>query len=100
MNRLLRRCVEVDRMMSKVNHWRKGMISILLVLSLTACQRETTVVRHHPDKVHQQVDYADMVYTGFDETTLQAAFTELEGLHDSGALQEGDARTRERVAEL
>ncbi len=84
----------------KMKSWISKITCVFLILSLTACQQETAVVRHYPDKVHQEVDYADMDYTGFDETAIQAALTELEGLHASGDLEKGDAHTRDRAAEL
>jgi len=75
-------------------------MAVLLALSLTACGQETATVKGYPDKVHLPVDYADMVFTGFDETNLQDALTELEELHGSGAFEKKDAQTWERVEEL
>lgn len=56
----------------------------------------------YPEKEHLPVDYADMVYTGFDDDALQAAFGELMGMDASGALErEQDAFwVRTRVEEL
>ncbi len=87
-------------MKSKRKRWGSGIIILSMVFSLAACHQETVAIRHYPSKVHEPVDYSDMVYTGFDETIIQEALAELEELHDSGALQTGDTQTRERVEEL
>lgn len=75
-------------------------LAILLAFSLTACQRGTASVVHYSDKEHMPIDYADMVFTGFDETNLQAALTELRELQDSGDLQNENTLTRGKVEEL
>ena len=41
----------------------------------------------YPDKVHLPVDYADMVFTGYDDTSLLAALEDLESGDRSGALR-------------
>lgn len=74
--------------------------ALLLTFALTACGQEAVTTGRYPDKEHQPVDYADMVYTGFDETNLQAALEKLKELHVSGNLQNEDARIREEVNEL
>lgn len=89
-------------MKASMKRWGKGMVVILLAFSLLAC-RQTTARSggsRYPDKEHLPVNYEDMVFTGFDETALQNALEELEALNDSGDLQKGDARTKERVGEL
>ena len=86
-------------MKKKINCLGKSVIAVLMVVSLTAC-RQNSVVVHYPDKEHQPIDYADMVYTGFDETNLQAALEELKELHTSGDLQNENVQTREKVEEL
>lgn len=87
-------------MKAKIKRWGNGVIILLLAFSLTACQKSIAGGGHYPDKEHLAVHYEDMVFTGFDETALQAALTELESLYDSGALQAGSTRTRARVEEL
>ncbi|MCM1344559.1 MAG: hypothetical protein NC305_11570 [Lachnospiraceae bacterium] len=88
-------------MKKKIKCWGKGMIVLFLAVSLTACQQQQTVaIRHDPVKEHQPVDYADMVFTGFDETNLQEALSELGELHDAGDLQKRSPQTRDRVAEI
>lgn len=87
-------------MRKKIRRWGRGIIAVLLAFSLMACGRETVAVRSYPEKVHLPVDYADMVFTGFDETNLQDALEELEELNASGALQKKDTQTKERVEEL
>lgn len=87
-------------MKKKMRRWGNGITAVLLAFSLTACGQEAVAARNHSDKVHQPVDYADMVFTGFDETNLQNALTELEELYDSGALQRKNAQTQARVEEL
>lgn len=89
-------------MKASIKRWGKGIIILLMAFSLLACQQVTARSggSRYPDKEHLPVDYADMVFTGFDETALQDALTELEALNDSGDLQRGDAQTRERVEAL
>lgn len=89
-------------MKASIKRWGKGIIIILMAFSLLACQQVTARSggSRYPDKEHLPVDYADMVFTGFDETALQDALTELEALNESGDLQRGDAQTRERVETL
>lgn len=84
----------------KRKHWGKGIIVLFLACSLTACRREIVPVVHSPAKEHLPVDYADMVYMGFDETNLQNALTELGELHESGALEKKSPQTWDRVEEL
>jgi len=48
-------------------------------------------------KAHLPVDYADMVYTGFDDDALQALFTRLIDLETIGALEAEDPTTRQEV---
>lgn len=86
-------------MKKKINFPGKSVIAVLMIVSLTACRQDAVVV-HYPDKEHQPIDYADMVYTGFDETNLQAALEELKELHASGDLQNENAQTREKVEDL
>lgn len=78
----------------------RGLTSVLLAFALTACRQETAAVAHYPAKEHQPVDYADMVYTGFDEANLRAALEEIKELSVSGSLQIDNAQTRERAEEL
>ena len=87
-------------MKTKIKHLGKGFTAVILAFSLMACQRQTAAVVHYPDKEHMPVDYEDMVFTGFDETNLQAALTELQELSDAGAFQKKDAQTHKRVEEL
>lgn len=87
-------------MKKKIKCWGSGITAVLLAFALVACGQEVSAVRSNPDKVHQPVDYADMEFTGFDETNLQDAFAELEELSDSGALQKMDVQTQLRVEEL
>lgn len=53
-----------------------------------------------PEKEHLPVDYADMVYTGFDDDAIQEAFAGLAELDAAGALIREDPDTRKRVEEL
>ena len=87
-------------MRKEIRRWESRIIAVLLVFILTACGQEVSAVKSNPGKVHQPVDYTDMVFTGFDETNLQDAFAELEELSDSGALQKKDVQTQLRVEEL
>ena len=54
----------------------------------------------YPEKEHLPVDYADMVYTGFDDDALQAAFAELIQLSADGLLKKNDFAVRDRVEDL
>ena len=87
-------------MKTKAKCLGRGVTAVLLAFALTACQWGAADVVHYPDKEHLPVDYADMVYTGFDETNLQNALAELEELHASGDLQSKNTGTREKVEEL
>lgn len=87
-------------MKTKAKCLGRGVTAVLLAFVLTACQWGAADVVHYPDKEHLPVDYADMVYTGFDETNLQNALAELEELHASGDLQSKNTGTREKVEEL
>lgn len=89
-------------MKASIKRWGKGILVLLLAFSLLACQQ--VIARNggsrYPDKEHLPVDYADMAFSGFDETVLQDALAELESLNASGDLQRGDVQTRERVEAL
>ncbi|MCM1045309.1 MAG: hypothetical protein NC417_07350 [Candidatus Gastranaerophilales bacterium] len=89
-------------MKEKRKRWSSGMLCVILAFSLLGCQNENVDVTkaEYPDKVHQEVAFEDMVFTGFDETNLEAALEELQGLSASGALEAGEEQTKERVAQL
>lgn len=73
----------------------------LIVLALLPSLLTTALAldSRYPDKEHLPVAYADMDASGFDETNLQAALTELENLcADAG--EKEDRQTRKRVQAL
>ena len=53
---------------------------ICLLLALVLLTGTVCATGYDPEKVHQPVDFADMVFEPFDETSLSAALDELETL--------------------
>lgn len=78
---------------------KKTLLCLLLCLSLLPYPRAEA--QRYPDKVHLTVDYADMLpVTAFDETALQAALEELEGLCGRHSRRGTDRQTLQRLQTL
>lgn len=70
------------------------------VLACTLLAAPVFAAGHYPEKDHQPVAFADMEFTGFDETRLNSALSRLKDLDDSGALEKKNAETRREVQTL
>lgn len=73
------------------------LLSLSIFLPTLACP---ALAVDYPEKEHLPVDYKDMVYTGFDDDALQAAFAGLLELDANGALEKDTPEVRTRVEEL
>ncbi len=81
---------------------KKRLTALLLsaVISLSLLTLPAAAEPAPPDKPHFHVDYADMVYTGFDDDAIQALFARLMDLDARGVLDREDPTTRQEVEDI
>ncbi len=70
------------------------------VLTLTLLALPARAVSPFPDKVHQEVDYADMALESFDDSALRALVGRWEQLRSTGALRTYTPHTKTAVQGL
>ncbi len=76
----------------------RSVVTTALAFALLA--GPASAASRYPEKEHQPVDYAEMVFTGFDETNLNAALSQLKSLAASGSLEKKNAQTWEQAETL
>lgn len=80
---------------------KRTLLCLLLAVSLLPGPAALAVKWEYPASAHPAVDYGGMLpVTPFDETVLQAALTELDGICSRHSRQREDRETRRRVRAL
>jgi len=80
--------------------FRAPALGALLLAAVLLLECPVLAGGRYPEKEHLPVDFADMVYTGFDSTALQNALSALRQIAATPAIRTEDAETRAELQSL